>query len=233
MGVERMRRSVGRLGVLALAVLGACDAPTVPRTQHGYADEPNELSLGFYYRWERGKTIALYVDPTGVPQGFDLASAAREAADRWYGQTFYDEYRFAFVDDPVDADVIIHYKFAPRLVDVGDCDAGNAVAETTFCVDAPRAPVLPLLDGRGGRVKVDVNVDPLGPSEFTLAQAGQTRAEYLVTLLTHELGHVLGIGSHRGDNSDIMRAIPLVEKPSRDDARTLRYILRQDADILL
>ena len=228
----RHRRLLAALFVVS--ALAACDAPTVPAARPGY--DPDRLTGddSTFYHWAPGRTIALYVDPRGVPEGYDLAASARVAASRWAGRTFYREYEFAFVQSPGQADVIIHYRFTPRLVDVFDCDApGSAPGETTFCPDVPIARVLPLLAGGGGRVKVDVAIDPLGPSELQLTQARQTRQEYVATLIAHELGHVLGLGTHSDEVDDLMHAFPRVASPSLDDVWTLRYILRQRADILL
>jgi hypothetical protein len=221
------------VAVLASAMVAGCDAPTVPQAQWGYS-----LSLrptdDFYYHWSRGKTIAIYVDPTGVPEGYDIRAAAREAAGRWEGRSFYDEFRFAFVDAPADADVIIRDRFAPALVDLQDCDApGGGAGETTICADVPNGRVLPLLAGGGGHVKVDVRVDPLQASEAQLTLADQTREEYYVTLIAHELGHVLGIEVHSSSNGDLMNALPRVRYPSVADGRTLRFILRQEPDVRL
>jgi predicted Zn-dependent protease len=230
MGAERSIRAAV-VAALGVALMAGCDAPTVPRAVAAY--NPTQLTGGLVYHWSRGKTIAIYVDPTGVPAGYDLAAATREAAARWEGRTFYDEFRFAFVSRPDEADVIVHDRFAQRLVDVFDCDAGSGAGETTICAEEPEARVLPLLDGGGGRVKVDVGVDPLAPSEQILVTADQTRAEYLVTLIAHELGHVLGIGGHSNSNGDLMNAIPRVRFPSVNDGRTLRAVLRQEPDVRL
>ena len=229
MGAERRgRRGVRPLGTIALALvagIAGCDAPTVPRSVAAY--DPTQSTGGLVYHWTPGETIALYVDPTGVPEGYDLLASAREGAASWDGRTFYDEFRFAFVDSPAEADVIIQYRFAPPLVDLMDCDnTGGAPGETNFCPDPGDARVLPLLAGGGGHVKMNVKIDPLGPSDAVLTTAGQTRQEYVATLIAHELGHVLGIGGHSNDVGDLMFSAPRRDTPSVDDARTLRAVLR-------
>lgn len=231
MGVERGCRATV-LAALLLTVAAGCDAPTVARATFAY--NPTLSTGGLFYHWARGKTIAIYADPTAVPEGYDIRASVREAASRWEGRTFYDEFHFAFVDSPADADVIIRDRFAPALVDLMDCDApGGGGGETTICADVPNGRVLPLLAGGGGHVKVDVRVDPLQATDAQLTLADQTRQEYYVTLIAHELGHVLGIGGHSNSNGDLMNAIPRVRLPSVNDGRTLRYVLRQEADVRL
>jgi len=53
----------------------------------------------------------------------------------------------------------------------------------------------------------------------------------LEALVAHELGHVLGIGSHSGDAEDLMFAAPRVESPSAADARTLRVLLHEPSEL--
>jgi len=68
-------------------------------------------------------------------------------------------------------------------------------------------------------------------SDALLATHGLTRERHFVQLAAHELGHVLGIGGHSPDDEDIMYALALAGRVSAGDAATLRWVLRQEADI--
>ncbi len=216
----------------ALAGLAGCDAPRATRPPFDY--DPTQLTGSVLYRWPTGRTIAIFVDTTAQAAGFDIAAAARTGAALWNGVSYYREFAFSFVADPRAADVIVHYRDAPRIVDVMTCEPpGSGSGKTVLCPNPPRADVLPLLSGGGGHVKVDVYVDPLQTADAVLQAAGLTRTQAFPILIAHELGHVLGIGGHSSDPSDIMNAIPTARRPSARDEATLRYVLGHRADVLL
>jgi len=88
---------------------------------------------------------------------------------------------------------------------------------TFFCPAADTALTLPLLGGASGRVKVDISINP----------AATSAANPLSALVTHELGHAVGIGGHSPDAGDVMFAAPAVRAPSARDITTLRWLVRQ------
>src|SRR5215208_8254063 len=107
MAAERMSRPINRaLVVVAAVALVACDAPTYPAEEFAY--DPTLLSNGLVYRWTAGRTIAVYVDPTSAPTGFDLASAVATGASQWNDVTRFADYRLAVTTRLADADVVVH-----------------------------------------------------------------------------------------------------------------------------
>jgi predicted Zn-dependent protease len=210
----------------ASLVLAACDSPTAFGERPAY--DPTSITGGLVYRWPTGRTIAVYVDPTNAPSADSLRAAVVAGTRAWSDAIHFREFSWRFVTDPSDADVIVHVATAPRLVGNSECayDTGGG-GYTFFCpsegLAVDSALTLPLLSGRPGRVKIDLRVDPGRVN----GQAG------LVSLVTHELGHVVGIGAHSNDVRDVMFGAPRVTVPSRFDAQTLRYVLHQPADIRL
>lgn len=212
------------LAILAASVVVAsCDSPTVP--EQGFAFDPR-LPGGLVYHWPVGATIAVYVDAAGWPAGLDPEAAVLAAFRQWEEVAHYRDFTLRIADSPADADVIVHHYQAPFLVDVSECsypDAGGS-GVTFFCpneaLDA--LEVLPLLSGGPGMVKMDVRVGL--PGVITL--------ESIQPYVTHEIGHVLGIGAHSTNPADLMFAGELtVSKPTERDARTLRWVLRQPVDV--
>lgn len=217
---------------LASAMLAGCDAPSVAPDAPGY--DATQLTGGQVYRWDRGRTIAIWVDESSGPAGFDLAAATGRAAAQWNALARYGQFSLALTPRSADADVVVRFRFAPPVVDLLDCEPGGTGAgRTAFCTDTSPTRILPFLATGGGHVKVEVYVDPEAATDAQLQTFGITRQEYFQALITHELGHVLGIGGHSGDATDVMNGFPRVTAPSAADARTLDWVWLQTPDLLL
>jgi hypothetical protein len=228
-----------RLALLASAaaalLVAACDAPTGDREEPTFDPRPVAMDATgqfrpFVYHWPLGATISVFVDPTAAPAGSDLRSAFLDGAAMWTQALYYREATFALVSDPRDADVVVRYGEASRIVGSGSCapPSGSAVGITFFCADlaAKEFETLPLLGATAGgsaagHVKMDVAV-------YRARAADEATFRRLVA---HEVGHVLGIGTHSPSAADLMYAFPSVDAPSAGDARTLRYVLHQPADL--
>ena len=227
------RRVRALLALVAVAAVVACDAPSYPAEVLSYDPTlPFDTGRGVA-RFPSGSTIRLYADPTGAPAGYDLRAALATAIGRWAEVPRYGDFTLEPTTDLRQAQVLVRFRTTASLVDLGNCAFGNGTDRTTFCGDTTAdgrgvAPVLPFADGSAGsRIKLDVYVDPLGVSDVSLQQAGQSREEFFVTLLTHELGHVLGIGGHSDEVDDIMNTAPRVRHPSADDEAALRWVWSQ------
>lgn len=200
----------------------ACDAPTVPA--EGAAYDPTAITRGLLYHWQLGRTIRVYVDTAA--RGAQLRPHVEAGVAAWKDVVYYRELDVELVSSPAIADVIVHTQQAPFLVQFpSGCGSPSTIAGgvTFFCSDdADRNLVaFPLIAGGGGNVKMDVTVDL-----FDVTTTSALRA-----LVTHELGHVFGIGGHSNDDADVMFPGPLVSIPSDRDARTLRYLLHQTVDL--
>lgn len=205
--------------VAAFLILGACTDAAAPRVDPP-AYDPTQLTGGVVYRWSTGQTIAVYVDPTAVSAGVDLAGATAAGMAAWKAALGGNQFAFRTATAAADADVVVHVSAAPRLVGLAGCAEPPTFAGgvTFFCPARDSALTLPLVGGPGaGRVKVDIAINPAATNAVNTLRA----------LVTHELGHAVGIGGHSTDALDVMFAQPAVSAPSNRDIRTLRWLVRQ------
>jgi predicted Zn-dependent protease len=215
-----MRRSFPLVAfVFAFVATAGCHDATAPGVEPP-AYDPTQLSGGLLYRWPTGTTIAVYVDPTAVAAGVDLAGATASGMQAWKAALGGSQFTFRTATSPADADVIVHVSGAPRLVGLASCATPPDVAGgvTFLCPARDSALTLPLLAEPGtGRVKIDIAINPAA-----------TNATYsLLALVTHELGHAVGIGGHSTDSRDVMYAQPSATVPTQRDIVTLRWVVRQ------
>lgn len=217
----RRLRLLHALTVLA-AVASACSEPAAPVADPP-AYDPTQLS-GVLYRWPTGRTVAVFTDRSALPAGTDLAGAVSQAMNAWKAALAGDQFSFRVASTASDADVIVHASSAPRLVGLAGCGEPPTFAAgvTFFCPATDTALTLPLVTG-GGRVKVDISINVSTVSAATP----------LAALVTHELGHAVGIGGHSPDAGDVLFASPAVSVPSTRDATTLRWLVRQRIELRL
>lgn len=211
------------LAVVLAFALWSCDSPTVPA--EGPAYEPR-LNTGQIFHWPLGKTIHVYVDPAGG--GSVLVEPLRQGQKAWRDVVYYREFEFKIVATPGAADVILHTVSAPLLwtLPSGCPPSGSGAGGVTyFCSNdtGEEVVILPLIASGPGHAKIDVTIDP----------SRATGPYTLRSLVTHELGHVLGIGTHSPDADDLMTTAPVAVRPTARDASTLRYLLHQKADLRL
>lgn len=209
----------------ALVAISACTEAAAPLVNPP-AYDPTQLSGGLIYRWPTGTTIAVFVDPTAVGAGVDLAGATSAGMTAWKAALGGSQFAFRTAATAADADLIVHVSDAPRLVGLAGCAEPPSFAGgvTFFCPARDSALTLPLVGGPGtGRVKLDIAINP--------AAANATNT--LRALVTHELGHAVGIGGHSTDALDVMFAQPSVSLPSSRDISTLRWLVRQAIDLRL
>lgn len=208
---------------MVLLIGAACSEPAAPRLDPP-AYDPTQLS-GVLYRWPTGRTVAIYTDPTAVSAGTDLAGATVAAMAAWKNALDGNQFAFRTATSAADADVIVHVSGAPRLVGLAGCAEPPTFAGgvTFFCPAADSALTLPLANGATGRVKVDISINP----------AATSAANPLLALVTHELGHAVGIGGHSPDALDVMHGSPAVSTPSARDIATLRWLVRQAIELRL
>lgn len=207
-----------------MVLAAACTDAAAPRLDPP-AYDPTQLSGGQLYRWPSGTTVAVYVDPTSVGPGVDLAGAAAAGMSAWKAALGGSEFAFRIATTPLDADVVVHVSAAPRLVGLAGCGEPPSFAGgvTFFCPARDSALTLPLAGPTPGRVKIDIAINP----------AATSTTNPLTALVTHELGHAVGIGGHSTNALDVMYVSPSVSTPSSRDITTLRWMVRQPIGIRL
>jgi hypothetical protein len=210
--------------IAVVALVAGCGDAAAPAVDPP-AYDPTQLSAGVLYRWPTGRTVAVFVDPEAVPVGVDLVGTAAAGMAAWTSALGGGLIAFRAAATAADADIIVHVSAAPRRVGLAGCaePPGFASGATVFCPARDSALTLPLNAAPPGHVKVDISINP--------AAAGA--AHPLAALVTHELGHAVGIGGHSADTRDVMHASPAVSTPSGRDVTTLRWVVRQPIGIRL
>jgi predicted Zn-dependent protease len=212
--------------LLALMIVAGCDAPIVAAEGPGYDPTLPLDGQNAIYHWPLGHTISVYAHTAGAPAGFDLPGAVLRANEAWASVLRYREFDVRLVSSPDQADVVFHFD-TDSVVSVTSCapPATGAAGITSACPNASGTMLdaIPLIGGGTSRVKFDVQISA-SPTRIPNAVVFQR-------IVTHEFGHVIGIGRHSSSMADLMFGGPTVDQPSAADAQTLRYVLHQPATL--
>lgn len=218
-GDARPRRTI--VAALYIALAG-CDAPTLPGEAPAY--DPVAISGGRIYRWPIGYTVRVRVHHQGVPSNLDLRGMVVRAAQAWEEGLAYREVRLRLTNSVQNTDVLMRVRQATSPL-TGACsnEISTPAGFTLICVSGDSVLTREYRSGIRGRVKIEIVVDP----------AVADTDERMQALVTHEIGHALGIGSHSPVRDDVMFASPEVTVPSPRDQQTLRYVLHQPVEVRL
>jgi predicted Zn-dependent protease len=216
---------MNKLLILALA-LAACDSPTVPeRLLRDVYDFRVRTPEPMVMRWEIGQTVSIFVveDDNATRTGY-LRDAVAHGIAAWNNAALYGEIVLAETDDIEAADVVVEYSDVISPLDLGSCLPSGGFAFTTFCLteDGLNLEAYSLRDGGPTDVKFVI----------TVRNTSATDAANVRRLVTHELGHAIGIAQHSPKQTDLMYAGTLnVDIPSPADRATLQVLYHTRADI--
>ncbi len=193
---------------LAIAVLtggaggaGCSDIVTPSRTPRYLAD-----NAGDTFHWPANRIpVRYFVDPRGA-----LPRLVRNGLSVWQDQFLYGEFRAVVVADSTAADVIVRWQdTVPADVPPDTTGAlGACDGVTTYVLDSTKTMTGP------EHVALRVRLG------YTLPQI----AECFRRVVTHELGHSLGILSHSPATTDLMYGTPAIETPTERDRNTAQVL---------
>lgn len=214
--------------LLCALALAACDTPTVPERFLRDVYEfrlltPSPKTL----RWPLNSTVHVFVAPTtDATRTQWLKNGVDNAVDVWNDAVLYHEVKLVQVTKVEEADAVVQYSLANSPVILAGCLPSGPDAVTTFCLsatDPKRLRVFPLTnDEANSHVRFVVSV----------RESAATDEETTVRLVTHEMGHVLGIARHTEQPTDLMYRGVLTRKDlNARDRATLQVLYHSEADI--
>ena len=188
---------------LAIAVLTAGCSDIIPpsRTPRYLAD-----AAGDTFHWPPDRIpVRYFVDPRGA-----LPRLVHNGLSAWQDQFLYGEFSAVVVADSTAADVIMRWQ------DSVPADVPHDTAEALGACDGVTTYFLDSTKTMTGPEHVSLRVR-LG---YTLPQI----AECFRRVVTHELGHSLGILSHSPATTDLMYGTPAIERPTERDRNTAQVL---------
>lgn len=208
------------------ALLAACDTPTVPQR---FLRDVYDFRLltpdPVTFRWPTGSTIRFYVVPDDNASLTQyLRAAVTHGVEVWNQAALYGEVELVETTTLQEADVVVEYSHVASPVELGSCPPSGGLAVTTFCLteDGENLKAFPFVNGTQSRVKF----------VLTVRVTQQTSEEDVRELVTHEIGHVLGIAQHSPKQTDLMYGGTLLrDDPSPADRATLQVLYHTVPDI--
>ena len=210
-----------RCALLAALLASGCDSATVPERDR---IEVYDFRLfidndSVVLRWPNASRIRVYLNPATNPALDPLLSEGfRIGSMGWENAALYDDYIFAQVGVPQQADVIITWSGAPLPVETAQCPPSGGFAFTTFCVNPERTRLVPF-------PLRDTDMPSRVRFLVTIRESSATNAARVRSLVAHELGHVLGIVQHSPNPDDLMFTDPLARQvPNARDRSTVQLL---------
>lgn len=216
--------------LLPALALAACESATLPeRNPADVYDFRLDANPPLVLRWPSGSTVRVYVASTDATRRPVLRSALQAGLAEWNRHALFGEYRLAETTELSDADVVLRWTDEASPVIMTGCPPASVRAVTTFCVASEDLEdglaIFPLsgADEEPSRVKMIVTILP-----SQAAIPGRVQM-----LVTHELGHVLGIGGHSADARDLMYEQELTTSVlSRRDLATIRLLYQLQPQLM-
>lgn len=213
--------------LVVCGLLAACDSPTVPeRFLRDVYDFRLLTPEPVTFRWQTNSTVSFFVvdDPGAAERTQHLREAVAHGIDVWNTATLYGEVELVAAGSIDDADVVVEYSHVTSPLELSNCTPSGGLAVTTFCLTDDGSNLRPFPFANGGTSKAKF--------VLTVRVTPQTGALDVRRLVTHEMGHVLGIGQHSGKQTDLMFGGVLSrDDPSPADRATLQVLYHTTPDI--
>lgn len=188
-----------------LGFLVACGEPTIPSRQAAYAFDDG---FGEVFRWREDRVpVRFFADNRGA-----MTTLVERSIGVWAAQFLYGEFAGVLWTDSATADVVVVW--------------GGAVPP-----DVPPDPGAPVNACSGvTRLVIDSASNALDSAiVITATRLAVTATDAQVAacfrrVVTHELGHSLGLLQHSAQSSDLMAGQPLVDTPTARDRVTAEVL---------
>ena len=191
--------------LLLLVLMVACHNPTVPDRQAAYAFDDG---FGDVFRWPQQRLpVRFYPDTRGA-----MRTLVEYGIAAWTAQFIYGEFNGVIWSDSATADVIVLWSGAVPA-DVPP-DPGPPV---TACSGVTRL----VTDASGTRLDSAIVITA---SRLAVTATDAQVAACFRRVITHELGHSLGLLQHSPQNTDLMAPDPLVDAPTSRDRGTVEVL---------
>ena len=209
------------------AMTAACDSATVPeRDVVEVYDFRLQTDTPKVLRWPTGSTVRVYLHAgSDVARADELRNALRHAVRAWNETVRFGEYRLVVSNTIESADAVVMWSTDQPPVQTSDCTPGGSRAYTTFCLSDAGTSLepfpIPGMNSSSVRFLVTVRSSEGG-------DAARVRG-----LVTHEIGHVLGIARHSPNVEDLMFDGSLIrDVPNVRDRATIQVLYHARPDIL-
>jgi len=215
---------------LALLSALACETPSVPFDSGQYdfrlvvSATGGQLQRTFH--WGAGADVPVFVNQPDVAGRPNMADALEQASAVWTRAAVFGEVRLRRTTNLDEAVAVLQWKDTePILSTPVGCDGpGTGAASTRGCLNTAADSLItwPRRDQGPSRVLFSVIVETRPDIDTDL----------LELLVTHEMGHVMGILAHSTSSGDMMwGGIVATGELSDADRQTLRTLYQSTVDL--
>jgi hypothetical protein len=208
----------------------ACETSTVPFDTGQYDFRLAVAGAGGVqfrtFHWDLGSDVPVFINEPDVSGRPSMTPALDTAAVRWTRAAVFGEVRLRPTTDLAEAVAVLQWRDTEPILStpVGCTGPGGGAASTTGCLNetSDSLVVWPRRDLEPSQVVFSVVVQNQPAMTDTL----------LAQIVTHEMGHVLGILAHSPTPGDLMfGGFLTVDDLTSADQQTLRTLYQSPVDL--